>query len=140
MASAQPGIFTIPALGFGQGAILNATDALLAAPTGSISNVNSRPVRRGEYIQIYCTGLGAVNNPPAPGTPATDAASTTVVTPIVRIGGTNAVVQYAGLAPFFAGLYQVNVLVPDSVVPGDKVEVVISQDGRISPPVTIAVQ
>jgi len=141
MASAQPGIFTIPPGGLGQGAIrVVAPDAPLAAPTASNTGLNSRPVRRGEYVQIYCTGLGAVQNPPPPGTPVFDGSSTTVLTPIVRIGGIAADVTFAGLAPFAVGLYQVNALVPDGVTPGDAVEVVIIQDGRISPTVTIAVQ
>jgi uncharacterized protein (TIGR03437 family) len=45
-----------------------------------------------------------------------------------------AAVQYAGLAPGFVGLYQVNVQVPATVTPGDAVEVVIRQNGISSNP------
>jgi uncharacterized protein (TIGR03437 family) len=57
-------------------------------------------VKPGEFITIYCTGLGAVTNPPAPGKPASDnPLSHTVTTPKVTIGGENAAVSFAGQSP-----------------------------------------
>jgi uncharacterized protein (TIGR03437 family) len=58
----------------------------------------------------------------------------------VTIGGLDAAVQFAGLAPGFAGLYQLNVVVPGGVAAGDAVPVVVSVAGQASPPVTLAVQ
>ena len=46
--------------------------------------------------------------------------------------------EFAGLAPAFAGLYQVNILVP-SLAPG-QYALSITVDGRISNVGTIAVQ
>ena len=46
----------------------------------------SRPARRGEVIEIYCTGLGPVSNPPAAGSPATDSLSSTLGNTIVTVG------------------------------------------------------
>jgi uncharacterized protein (TIGR03437 family) len=44
------------------------------------------------------------------------------------------------LAPGFAGLYQINVLVPTAVAPGNAVSLVLSISGAQSNSVTIAVQ
>jgi uncharacterized protein (TIGR03437 family) len=66
-----------------------------------------------------------------------------VVVPVkVTIGGVDAEVLYAGLAPTFSGLYQVNVRIPAGVEPGDDVPLVlISRVGsqNISDTATIAV-
>jgi adhesin/invasin len=39
-------------------------------------------------------------------------------TPRLQIGGKDAVVVFAGLAPGFAGVYQVNAIVPAGLLPG----------------------
>jgi uncharacterized protein (TIGR03437 family) len=133
LAAFAPGIFTTNSTGAGQGAILIAPTAQLAAP-GS-------PVSRGAYVSIFCTGLGAVTNPPATGAAALiTPLSYTQITPTVTIGGLGAVVSYSGLAPGFAGLYQVNAIVPSGVAPGNTVPVVISFGSLASNTVTIAVQ
>ena len=54
--------------------------------------------------------------------------------------GQNAQVQFAGLAPGFAGLYQVNVVVPEGVTAGANVPVILTTAGFSSPPVTVAIQ
>ncbi len=79
----------------------------------------SNPAAPGEYLVIYCTGLGAVSNPPASGAgaPSSPLSETTDAT-TVTIGGVPAQVSYSGLTPGFAGLYQVNVQVPAGVAPG----------------------
>jgi uncharacterized protein (TIGR03437 family) len=63
-----------------------------------------------------------------------------LITPTVTIGGVVAVVSYSGLAPDFAGLYQVNAIVPLGISPGNTVPVVISNGNVASNTVTIAVQ
>jgi uncharacterized protein (TIGR03437 family) len=60
--------------------------------------------------------------------------------PAVTIGGLPAFVSFAGLAPGFIGLYQVNVQVPQGVAAGDAVPVVLSIGATASNPVTIAVR
>ena len=128
-----PGIFTINASGDGQGAILIAPTAQLAAP--------GTPVSRGAYVSIFCTGLGAVTNQPATGVAASSSPlSFTVTQPTVTIGGVGAVVTYSGLAPSFAGLYQVNAIVPLGVSTGSAVSVVIGIGNVTSNTVTISVQ
>jgi uncharacterized protein (TIGR03437 family) len=92
-------------------------------------------------IQIYCTGLGAVTNPPSSGSPASATTlSRTTTTPTVTIGGTTAVVSFSGLVPGTVGEYQVNTQVPTGVAPGPTVPVVISIGGATSNSVTIAVK
>jgi uncharacterized protein (TIGR03437 family) len=128
-----PGIFTMNAMGAGQGAVL-------IAPTAQLAAVGT-PVSRGAYISIFCTGLGAVTNQPATGVAAgSSPLSTTLTMPTVTIGGIGAVVSYSGLAPSFAGLYQVNAVVPLGVAPGNAIPVVISAGSVSSNTVTIAVQ
>jgi uncharacterized protein (TIGR03437 family) len=58
----------------------------------------------------------------------------------MTIGGLPAVVSFAGLAPGFAGLYQINATVPVGVTTGNNVPVVIQVAGQTSPPATMAVQ
>ena len=77
----------------------------------------------------------------ATGAPApSDPPSQVVVLVTVTIGGLPAAVDFAGLAPGFVGLYQVNARVPEGVAPGSDVPVVITQEGVPSNTVTIAVQ
>ncbi|HEV8145535.1 MAG TPA: S8 family serine peptidase [Bryobacteraceae bacterium] len=100
----------------------------------------SNPVQRGHIIQLYVNGLGATDNQPASGetSPAQPLANTRVV-PVVTIGGKTASVQFSGLAPFFVGLYQVNVVVPADLTPGLQT-VVISSGGVPSKNTAIPVQ
>jgi uncharacterized protein (TIGR03437 family) len=133
VAAAQPAIFATAQNGMGQGAITNAVTGVLAD--------SANPVRAGDFISIYCTGLGLVS----PAVDAGAAASNTVLSRTVRpvtvtVGGRPAEVSFAGLAPGFVGLYQVNAAIPTGLAAGSDVPVVIEIDGQVSPPVTIAVR
>jgi uncharacterized protein (TIGR03437 family) len=137
VAAFGPGIFSLNQMGSGQGAVEIAPTSELAAPLGPLG----RPVKPGEYIAIFCTGLGPVSSQPATGAAALfDPLSSTLTMPTVTIGTAAAQVTYSGLAPGFAGLYQVNALVPDGAPSGDNVNLVISIGGVQSNTVTIAVQ
>ena len=89
----QPGIFP--------GAVLHAGTAVSAVST---------PVRAGDYIEIYCTGLGP--------TRSAGGLDRTVLTPLVFIGAIPVTPVYSGLVPGYQGLYQVNVRVPTGLAPG----------------------
>ena len=133
-----PGLFSTNSSGTGQGAILIANTASLAAPVGAFSG--SAPVQRGGFISIYCTGLGAVSNQPGTGVIASaNPLSVTTTTPTVAVGGVPALVSFSGLASGFFGLYQVNVQIPAGAPTGNAVPVVLTIGGVASNPVTIAI-
>jgi uncharacterized protein (TIGR03437 family) len=108
-----------------------------------------QPASPGDVVQIYATGLGRAtpNGNPAASTLRTgDVAPAnasvlyrTLETPEVTIGGVPAVVDFSGMAPGFAGLYQVNVKVPDDAPGGDDVPLKITIGGA-SDTATIAIR
>jgi uncharacterized protein (TIGR03437 family) len=124
IVAAQPGIFTS-----------DGTQAAATSPRGVITE--AAPAARGEAITLYLTGLGAVDQNVESGqaSPAQPLART-VSTPVVTIGGVNAEVSFSGLAPTFAGLYQVNVTVPAGASTGSQ-EVVVRLNGVASRPARI---
>jgi uncharacterized protein (TIGR03437 family) len=90
--------------------------AVTHAADGSLVT-SGNPAVPGEYLVIYCTGLGLVTNQPASGAVASGSAlSSTVKTTVVTIAGVSANVVFSGLTPGFAGLYQVNVQAPANAV------------------------
>lgn len=138
VAVAAPALFTTDSSGSGQGAILIAGPEVLAAPAGKFPG--SRPVRRGESLEIFCTALGPVSRIQNDGTPKpVNSPPAITQAPVVTIGGVPATVSFSGLAPGAVGLYQVNVQVPDGVPGGDAVQVVLRIGGAASNTVTVAV-
>ena len=131
VAPVAPAIFSTNASGSGQGAILDTSYRLVDS---------TNPVAAGNFVLIYCTGLGAVGNQPATGSPAPSDPLALSATPTVTIGGVPANVQFSGLAPGYVGLYQVNAKVPAGSATGSDVPVVISIGGVTSNTVTMAVQ
>jgi uncharacterized protein (TIGR03437 family) len=107
------------------------------------------PAVPGEGIAIYVTGLGRATpngNPvgnqlrtgdvaPADGS----ALYRTVETPQVTIGGVDAPVAFSGIAPGYAGLYQINVTIPPTASEGDDVPVTVTLGG-VSDTATIAIR
>ena len=135
----SPGLFTTGSTGAGQGAILISGTGSLAAPAGV--SPSSRPVRKGEFLEIFANGLGRVTDAPPSGEAAVaDPLSETTATPEVSIGGVPANVLFAGLAPGFIGLYQVNVQAPAGAPSGDAVGVSLRIGGAESNLVTIAIE
>lgn len=133
IASADPGIFTIDQSGKGQGHIY-VVDA-----GGQYLADSSHPAKAGDYLQIYASGLGAVDPPVEAGTATPDNPLRQVTGVGLTIGGQPATIKFAGLTPGSAGLYQVNAVVPDGVGNGE-VQVVLSVAGTAAPPVTMVVR
>ena len=103
-----PGIFELDSAGDAAALHLNGTVVSSAAPASG-----------GEVVELFATGLGPVSNVPADGTaPPPGTLANDQIAPTVTIGGVNAQVSFAGLAPGFVGLYQINVTVPSGLPAG----------------------
>jgi uncharacterized protein (TIGR03437 family) len=134
-----PAVFTTNGQGSGQASAIIANTALLAAPAGAYPG--SRPANVGEFVSLYCTGLGNVKNPPGAGTASpSNPPATTLTAPTMTVGGVPANVSFSGLAPGFVGLYQVNFQIPSGVASGSSVSLVLSISGVSSNTATIAIQ
>jgi uncharacterized protein (TIGR03437 family) len=133
-----PALFSTNFAGTGQGAILIANTPSLAAPAGMFPG--SRPAKHNDFVEIYCTGLGAVNNQPNDGDAVPDGSATTLTKPTVTIGAAAANVTFSGLAPTFVGLYQVDAQIPAAAPAGNAVPVTLAIGGVTSNTVTIAIQ
>ncbi len=123
VVSAVPGIFTLDSTGSGPGAILN--------QDGTVNSA-LKPALRGNVIVIYATG-GGVTTPASNDGDVVADASHVIATPVVTIGGQNAVVQYAGAAPgLVAGVVQINAVVPANAPAGASVPISFSVNGASS--------
>ncbi|HWP85801.1 MAG TPA: hypothetical protein VNN17_11460, partial [Terriglobia bacterium] len=125
-----PGIFTRDASGSGVGAFLHNDTQRPVTP--------ENPAIPGEHLQMYATGLGAISPPVASGQPGRlQPLSTTVLPVTVTINGAPAPVSFAGLAPGLAGVYQVNIQVPE-LSPG-MAQVVLTAGGVSGMPVALPI-
>ena len=129
LAPSSPGLFTADASGSGQVLAVNLQD-------GSI-NSTAHPVIRGQYVILYGTGVGPVSNPPADGAPASGESAPDL--PAVLVGSSSgtgtsafipATVTYSGLAPGFAGLWQINVQIPMEAQSGNNVVIKLYEKDR----------
>jgi uncharacterized protein (TIGR03437 family) len=98
------------------------------------------PAHAGDTMVIFCTGLGAVNPAVSDGAAPGAQFSNTVTTPQVMVGGLPAQVQFSGLAPNFAGLYQVNAVLPSGTPTGAAVPMMLSIGGQVSPQITVSIE
>ncbi|HXS93555.1 MAG TPA: IPT/TIG domain-containing protein [Candidatus Limnocylindrales bacterium] len=110
-AATAPGVFTVLQTGIGDGAILHQDGTAVTTKS---------PAQPGETVSVFLTGLGAVNpsisdGDAGPGGPLSYATATFTA----DISGTAATIQFAGLAPNLAGLYQMNVTIPTGLTAGD---------------------
>jgi adhesin/invasin len=79
------------------------------------------PVPAGGYILLYTTGGGPISPPLPDGTAAPGSPPSLLTGNVqVSIGGKLAQVTYAGTAPGFAGLSQINVVIPAGLAAGDQ--------------------
>lgn len=127
VVSAAPGIFQ-----FGQNrAVVQNQDYSL--------NQDDNGASPGSYLMIYLTGSGEVNNPVGTGMAAPIMPFSTVRgTVTATVNGVPADVAFAGLAPGFAGLTQVNIRVPN--LPAGTYPIMVSVDGNWSNSALVTVQ
>ena len=105
---------------------------------GSVAGAGN-PAARGEVVSLYGTGLGRVT-PATPSGAAPVSLTNTVNPVVVTIGSKQVTADFAGLAPNFAGLYQVNFLIPADVTPGSEVPLKLTVAGVDSNITKLAVQ
>jgi hypothetical protein len=90
--------------------------------------------RTGDTIMIWATGLGAVSNPPQTGQASALAPLSRATESLqVSVGGAPARIDFAGLAPGYAGLYQIN-----AAAPGASGDVVLRAGSAVSRPWPLA--
>jgi uncharacterized protein (TIGR03437 family) len=97
--------------------------AALNALTGA-SVTAAAPLRSGDFVSLYATGLGA--------TERRDNLDWVKAQPQVTIGGKPCEVLYAGRAPGYVGLDQINCRLADDLPPNDATPVTVRSGGRTS--------
>jgi uncharacterized protein (TIGR03437 family) len=111
LATTAPGVLTQLQNGLGYGDAVHSDGTLVNA---------ANPAQIGETVSLFLTGLGAVSPTIADGAAGPlSPYSLTSSTITSYIGGVQATVGYAGLAPQLAGLYQINLTVPAGLTAGD---------------------
>jgi uncharacterized protein (TIGR03437 family) len=103
------------------GLFINAADGTYSLPASVASSLNipgAHPAKRGDVITIYALGLGPTS-PSVPSNTAGPAAEPLARVSNVQImfgggflGSSTVTPSYAGLAPYYVGLYQINVTIP----------------------------
>jgi uncharacterized protein (TIGR03437 family) len=131
VAATSPGIFSMAQSGFGPGAVLKPNFTVVSA---------ANPARRGETVLIYLTGLGAVSPPVPDGAAAPSSPLSSALAAVnVYIGGVQAQVSFRGLAPGFAGLYQVNAVIPAGAPGGANIPLAVETPDAFHDQVDIAI-
>jgi len=118
---AVPAIFTQTNTGSGPA---SAAQAL----SGVIISTQSK-ARAGDAISLYLTGLGA--------TETREGLPWAKLQPKLFVGNLEAQILYAGRAPGFAGLDQINFIVPANAPSGDTTALRVETNGRVSNSVTL---
>jgi uncharacterized protein (TIGR03437 family) len=116
VAATGPGVFTV-----------QQTDHVVAQNLPDFTlNSAQAPALPGQYVTLYVTGQGAVDNAVATGAAASGSPLSRPLAPVqVQIGGQAADIQFAGLAPGFVGLLQINVKIPNLAAGDQTVDVSI---------------
>jgi uncharacterized protein (TIGR03437 family) len=121
VSAIAPAIFLVG--NSGMGAVLNQDFSM---------NGPANPLPRGQVLVVYATGLGAVARQ------GPLSVTTAAVTAVVN--GQELPAQFAGLAPGYVGLYQVNVPIPAATPPGLGVSLTLKEGGQLSNAVAVALQ
>ncbi len=104
---------------------------------GSVNSAQS-PVQVGQFITLWVTGQGSVDSPIATGEAApADPIALPLADVRAQIGGQDAQVVFAGMAPGLAGLMQVNLAIPTTAA--GQQPVVVTVGGVASNQVLISV-
>jgi uncharacterized protein (TIGR03437 family) len=136
----DPGLFTQAGNGIGAAAALNQDNTL---------NSQTNAAVQGSVIQLFGTGQGFIAGVPD-GNVAGGATQTSRPPSVIMGTGPvpDANIKYAGLAPTLVGVWQINVLIPDTVIttPTNPTQVIVIQNsvpsggGGLGRPVIIYVK
>ena len=122
--AAVPAIFTLDGSGTGAAAAINATNNQVVG--------SGNALRAGDYVELYATGLGA--------TTSQNGLDYANLQPTVTVGGLNCPVTYAGRAPGYVGLDQINCIVPAGLGANASTPVIITSGVRSSNTATLAIE
>jgi uncharacterized protein (TIGR03437 family) len=116
-------------------AAINAITYAIVGPAGSLPGATVAPAKPGDFVSLYLTGLGLTDPAFPPGVLASQAAP--LAQPVsISLNGmplSAGDVLYAGAAPGFAGLYQVNIRIPADA-PAGNLSIALSVNGSTTPP------
>ena len=121
---AHPTIFTADRTGTGLAAAINVRNGLIVA--------GDNPLRANDYLTLFLTGLGT--------TTRQNGFDVANQQPVVTVAGANCAVSYAGAAPGYVGLDQVNCQVPAGIPSNPAAPVVVTSGGVASNIATIPIQ
>lgn len=124
LAAASPALFQ-----------LDSKTAIAIHPDGTVITEKA-PAKPGEIVILYATGLGQTLPPVPYGQLFNDAAplvqSAEFKLTLAGATANNGAVQYAGIAPGFAGLYQINLLIPKSTRANPEIRIGFGEQLSIS--------
>ena len=133
LAATEPGLLTqFKVNGVQYVSALFSDNITYAMPANAVSGIPSRAAKAGDVITMYGIGFGPVTPAVSSGqiAPASSCSPSCLNSQVqISIGGTQATLQYAGLAPGEVGVYQFNVVVP-AVTAGNSVPVTFSLGGQ----------
>jgi uncharacterized protein (TIGR03437 family) len=124
VGTAAPAIFTQNSSGHGPASALKATDQSLVTA--------SNPLSAGDTVELYATGLGL--------TTLMNGLDNALQQPTVTVGGIACPVVFAGAAPGYAGLDQINCTIPAGLAANASTPVVITSGNRASNTATLAIE
>ena len=128
VAATAPGLFEYP----------GEPGRVLAVHTDGPLNAPGHPARAGDIVVLYATGEGVTTPPLGDGVPAVDPYPQPAATVTLLIDGQPADLLYAGSAPGFVGLMQINARVPGGV--SGEVPVTLAAGTQVSKTVTLSVE
>ena len=118
----QPALFLMPGSMF----------AIIRNENGQLNSA-SQPARMGESITLFGTGQGVTSPPSGTGQMAPVMSAHRIEEVSVMVGGSAAEVVSAGLAPGFAGVFLIQVRIPDTATTGEENPVSVTIQGESSP-------
>jgi uncharacterized protein (TIGR03437 family) len=108
-------------------------DGSQVGPTGLVpGGVPFTPAHAGDILTAYGVGWGVTTPAAVVGSLAPSGTADITGKYTLTVGGKTAAVSYAGLAPTFAGLYQIDFTVPSGLTAGNQ-PIVLTVDGVATP-------